>query len=258
MIYCFSGTGNSLRAAKRLAQILGDCITMIDRHTPAPDPTEINGYLGLVFPVYGWGIPLVVTDFLKKFPQNVKHTTLYTYCVLTCGDDIGRTDDLLKEMLYAKGWTVQAVFSLQMRNTYVCLPGFNTDPPALEQEKEHRAIAQLDNIGARIKCKEATTRRDVCPGGTPWIKTYVLRPLFNSLLISDKLFRINLELCSHCGKCAMICPLHNIVMTNALTPQWNGDCTHCLRCYHGCPKHAIEYGYFTKGKGQVRLKYHTD
>lgn len=253
MIYCFSGTGNSLRIAKQLAQQLSESITMITSRTPAPNLKDEDECIGLIFPVYGWGAPLVVNDFLKKFPQNQTRITPYIYIVLTCGDDIGRTDDLLKGMMDKKGWTVQAVFSLQMRNTYVCLPGFNIDEPMLEKEKEDRALAQIEGLCKRIKHKEASTRKDVFPGSMPWIKTYVLRPLFNRLLINDKHFKVCKEVCSHCGKCAKECPLQNISMAEDQTPLWNGHCTHCLRCYHGCPNHAIEFGRFTKGKGQVSL-----
>lgn len=34
-------------------------------------------------------------------------------------------------------------------------------------------------------------------------------------------------------------------------PVWqNKNCTGCLRCYHNCPKRAIEWGKFTRNKGQ--------
>ena len=31
---------------------------------------------------------------------------------------------------------------------------------------------------------------------------------------------------------------------------WAGKCIGCLSCYHHCPNKAIQYGNYTKTKGQ--------
>ena len=55
MIYYFSGTGNSLYVARHLADALGE------RLCPMTFPASTDDkVIGLVFPVYGWGIPNVV------------------------------------------------------------------------------------------------------------------------------------------------------------------------------------------------------
>ena len=51
--------------------------------------------------------------------------------------------------------------------------------------------------------------------------------------------------CTSCGKCAVICPLNNIRLTNG-TPVWGKNCTHCMACINRCPTQAIEYGNHTK------------
>ena len=62
-IYYFSGTGNSLAIAQNIAEELGDT-----RLIPIPKAVQ-NGLdttapqLGLVFPVYVWGLPRMVADF---------------------------------------------------------------------------------------------------------------------------------------------------------------------------------------------------
>ena len=62
MIYYFSGTGNSKYVAQRLAETLNETIydmaMTCDKHTDAES-------LGFVMPVYYWGIPNIVLDFLK-------------------------------------------------------------------------------------------------------------------------------------------------------------------------------------------------
>ena len=52
--------------------------------------------------------------------------------------------------------------------------------------------------------------------------------------------------CISCGKCANVCPLHNIQLSNG-KPVWGNQCTHCMACISRCPKEAIEYGKHSKG-----------
>lgn len=253
MIYCFSGTGNSRRIANKLSETLGERIENIDWETMPALPLSDSESVGIVFPIYAWGLPRVVCHFLEKMPGCPAGRTPYIYSVMTCGDDIGRTDRLLRKMLARKGLTLAAAFSVQMRNTYVCLPGFDTDNAETVSLKEEKALSRIAKIAESIRLRRPSEPSDLTPGSMPWLKTYVLRPLFNALLIDDSHFRCTSSLCSHCGRCKKVCPLGNIAFSSTKEPRWNGHCTHCLACYHACPKHAIEYGFFTKHKGQVKI-----
>ena len=255
MIYCFSGTGNSLGVARRLSKALGErLLPMTEALGTAPDFASPEEPLGLVFPVYGWGLPRFVETFVEALPHPAGATPRYVFAVLTFGDDIGRTDRLLSRALARRGWQLAAVFSVQLRNTYVCLPGFDVDTPQVAAEKAQRAAVQLETIVPRIAAREASTPADIVPGACAGLKSYVLRPLFNALLISDRHFRAETVRCTGCGRCARVCPLHNISLDEATrTPRWQGHCTHCLACYHACPQHAVAYGFFTGKKGQVGI-----
>lgn len=257
MIYYFTGTGNSLDVVRQLLTLRkkqDEVVTAIDFTTPFPKFTDDITELGLVFPVYGWGPPLVVEDFIKRLPHNEANHSPYIYVILTCGDDIGCTDIIVRNLLAAKGWKVNAIFSLQMRNTYICLPGFNTDAPLLEQQKTEKARTSLQHIVHCIQRHESSSKKDVHPGAFPRLKSYILRPFFNRFLIHDKHFSVNPQKCTTCGKCIRICPLKNMQPNAAGMPEWLGHCTHCLRCFHACPQHAIEYGKFTQRKSQVKVK----
>lgn len=253
MIYYFSGTGNSRRVARHLAVCLGEEAQSIDYTTAPPPAASEAEAVGLVFPVYAWGPPLVVKDFIKRWPKHGGGDTPYIYVVLTCGDDVGRTDRLVARLLREKNLRLAAAFSLQMRNTYVCLPGFNTDPDELVRQKDANIPVRLSHIAECVKNRRPSVATDLRPGAMPWLKSYVLRPLFNTWLVADKHFRCERLRCTGCGRCARLCPLSNITPRADGSPTWGGKCTHCLACYHGCTKHAIEYGFFTQGKGQVRI-----
>lgn len=252
MIHYFSGTGNSLTAARTLSRLTGlplQPMTVQEPQAPGSD----HAAWGLVFPVYAWGLPAIVETFISHIEVDPKTPPPYTFALLTCGDDVGRSDVLLRQALRRRGLALHAVFSVQMRNTYVCLPGFDVDPAGMALAKEQAAQERLSQIARRILRREPGEAGDVYPGAFPRFKSHVLRRFFKVFLTSDHAFHAATTRCTHCGLCVKICPLGNIALNRQRLPSWHGHCTLCLRCYHGCPAHAIGYGKFTKGKGQVEI-----
>lgn len=239
MILYFSGTGNSRYVAEKLAELLGEELVNMESSRSLPAMTD-DEPLGIVFPVYAWGLPRIVTDYLA----NKQITNKFVWTVMTCGDDMGYADVILEKTIKRR---VDAAYSLKMPNTYVSLPGFDVDSPELATKKIKETESQLPRIAESIRNKENCS--ELTRGDMAWMKTYVLRPLFDKFLVTDKFFKTTPD-CSSCGLCAKQCPAKDIVMT-AGVPTWQSkDCTGCLRCYHKCPKRAIEWGKFTKNKGQ--------
>lgn len=246
MIFYFTGTGNTGWVAKFVAQELNDELKLI--------PNEINGdmyyrlkegeRLGFIFPCYGWGVPMFVEKFIKRMEvENVS----YLYFIMTCGDDTGMTADIFCQDVARKGWYCQLGYAIQMPESYVCLPGFDVDPKEKEQNKIMRSQTRMSLIIDDII--DGRGGFDTLPGRFPWIKSHVIRPLFNRFLITPKYFKTNYG-CTGCGKCVKECPYHNIKLDALKRPLWGDKCVQCMRCYHTCPTHAIEWGKFTKNKGQ--------
>ena len=249
MVLYFSGTGNSRRVAERLGEKLNEDVFPLVRFIETDSVCILKEHeaLGIVFPVYSWGPPIVVLDALTRL--QTCRVPDFIYFVCTCGDDVGKTADILKNAIAHKGWECEAGFSVMMPNTYVCLPGFDVD-------SERLANLKLCNMKERIAfiAKCITERKavfDCHEGMFPHVKSYLIRPLFNRFLISPKRFRVTNN-CISCGKCVQVCPLHNIRLDGY--PVWGKHCTMCLACYHHCPEHAVEYSLWSKGKGQFALK----
>lgn len=243
MILCFTGTGNSLAVARHLAARFGDNIADIAQAPAIPARERVIW----VCPVYAWGLPRIVDRYIAV--SSLAHTGTH-YLVLTCGDDVGRTDRLWREALVKAGaQDIRGAWSVQMPNTYVALPGFDVDSPELARDKLAAMPARVDHIADAIAAGSRLT--DVVPGDMPAVKTGVLRPLFNSLLMSARPFHVTAA-CTSCGTCVRSCPMRNIGMSPA-APVWGDNCTMCLRCYHICPRHAVAYR-FTEGKGQKEVR----
>ncbi len=252
MIFYFSGTGNTRWAAERLAEVTGERLLFI----PEELKKGANDYelqegerLGFCFPVHGWQPPRIVRRFIRQSTFHLSPST-FVYALVTCGDSIGRTMEILNKELAPKGLQAQSLFSLVMPESYVCLPFMYTDSPEREKEKITKATDNLKHYATMIverKRGEVHTVRGV----TPWTFSHVIGAYFNAKMISDKKFTVDNDLCIHCGRCQKACPTGDILMNNGL-PSWqhDGSCTNCLACYHHCPQHAINYGKITLQRGQ--------
>lgn len=244
MIYYISGTGNTSLVAHTLARAIREPVSSLVHPKPFAGTC-----LGFVFPIHAWGLPTAALKFLHALPSE-KRKAIHTFAVFTCGDDIGYADSELRRLLRTKGIDLHAAYSVQMRNTYVSLPGFDVDPPAVEQKKLKAALHRLTNeIIPRLQSDERVT--DVERGSVPWLKSYVLRPFFRRFLIGAKGFRVS-SACISCGQCVSHCPMGNISLVGG-HPKWSDICTDCYACYHVCPMHAIGRGRATQGKGQVKV-----
>lgn len=251
MIFFFSGTGNTRWAAQTLATATGErLVAMADERTPASFTLADDERIGFCFPVHGWRPPNIVRRFISRL-RLVNAERHYCYALCTCGDNIGKTMDILNHDLVAIGIHTDSVFSVIMPETYVTLPFMLTDTPENEQRKLRTAARQMDIICKSVVDKECGMS-EIVTGPMPWALTHVVGAVFTAMLITDSHFRVDSGKCLRCGICATACPTDDINGGKGVMPQWrhNGRCTACLSCYHHCPSHAISYGPLTRRRGQ--------
>lgn len=63
-----------------------------------------------------------------------------------------------------------------MPNTYVSLPGFDVDPLQVAQKKLKESENRVKEIVEKLSRREQIM--DCHKGALPWMKTYIVRPLF--------------------------------------------------------------------------------
>ena len=222
--------------------------------------------VGFVFPVHGWRVPRIVSDFMHTLEfhegnlQNKKGH--YTFCLLTAGDTIGLTMERfareLKEVKSETTLELNAVESVIMPESYVGLPGMDVDKPEKELEKIKSAEKAIVRFASIVNGRELSQDnfplgwKDLERGPIPDFFSGPVGGFFTRYLITDKPFKVDRKKCIRCGICAEVCPVEDIEGGKGREPKWkhNGKCLTCFACYHHCPIHAIEYGNRTKHKGQ--------
>lgn len=252
MIFYFSATGNSRYVASEIGRGLGEVTVDIVRMDESVDVFSGESF-GIVCPVYAWGIPEPVLHFINQLPESfveeLRIGQKMVWIVLTCGDDTGMAPEMLKSAFKKRNLKVSSVYSIQMPNTYVILPGFEVDSEELVLKKIKDSRARIDEILVGLHQGRETI--DVVRGSLPRLKS-ALYPL-KGIWASKGTNWHHTEKCIGCGKCAEVCCVSNISMIGEYgkkRPIWGVNCCSCLACYHYCPVHAAEYKKITRKKGQ--------
>lgn len=256
MIFYLSCTGNTLWAAKQIAEATDDRLIDIAKAVSGPCNYELEKKerLGFCFPVHGWRPPQLFRQFIGKLTiTNAAHH--YCWALCTAGDDIGQSMELLTRDLASRKLKAESLFSLVMPESYVGLPFMDVDKPEKEREKKKTAQAKLNEIIPLI-VKEERGIIDTYKGHWPRINSYILGTVFVRNLMTDGPFRVRKDKCIECGTCSKVCPVQNIDGGKEYAPVWlhTGSCLTCFACYHHCPTKAIEYGKRTANKGQYYFK----
>ena len=100
VIYYFSGTGNSMRAAMRIAAALTDTEIISMRCDPSAVSAIDADVIGFVFPVYHWTMPEAAIEFVKGLQIN---PNAYIFAVSTPGFINGHSFEVLDGILKEKG-----------------------------------------------------------------------------------------------------------------------------------------------------------
>jgi ferredoxin len=246
ILYYFSGTGNSLAAAKKIAAALGDCelVSIASLAKTSGDIVPQAERVGIISPVYFSGLPLMVAAFAAHLDPAAG---TYVFAVITHGGGgesaaLRQLDSILRKR---HGRGLDAGFGIAMPGNYILM---YESPKGKEQEE---ILAKADAEIAVITVPVSMCERRELPSSLIARLLYTLiYPWFASHVhTDDKKFTVN-DRCTSCGTCAAVCPADNIEMIDG-KPVWKHRCELCCGSIHLCPVQAIQAGSGT----EKRLRY---
>jgi len=240
-VFYFSGTGNSLYVARRIAGESGDNeLTAIPQFLRAGETSILDEEVVIVSPIYFYCLPHLVETFIREtqFIDTRRLSVVFT-AEYPNGLAIAQTTDLFRE----KGLTPDGLLYVKMPTNYVIKSKMLSDSAA--SDLIDAADRTIDRLSAAISQDRAFGGRDsrlyslITSAKSQKERWDADFPHFDSGFRST-------GACNSCGICAKSCPVENINVESK--PLWDGHCEACLRCINICPKAAIQYGASTEGR----------
>jgi len=239
LIFCFSGTGNSLKAAKDVAAVLGDAeIVWMKGDSQV---TGRYGRIGFVFPSYAGGVPKAVLDWIRALAIGPAASE-YFFAVVTCGGAERGTLPMLRDALKEKEISLDYGRAVHTVGNYIAMYPLQPGVP----EK----LASADACMA-VCAREIFEKSAVSIGKTKLGATLFYQAGNQYFKLNAKRLRVS-EACTACGLCEKLCPTNSIRLQEGKPIITHKTCAQCMACVQWCPKQAIDAGKETIG----RERYH--
>jgi len=246
-VFYFTGTGNSLAAARTLSGRLAETVVVpLAGILHAGKKYQVQTEKAVfIFPVYCAGIPALVARALGLI--NLSKAS-YVAAIANCASSAGAALDIFAAELrkccnksLSAGWVI-------------CMPGnytplYGSDSP----DSITRTLRECDNRLLEIACavNQGTAVDYALPMPLALLTGFLWKINISGFPYMQKRFRAE-KTCTGCGLCAQVCPVENIVMSSANRPQWLKKCEQCMACLQYCPVEAVQCLWWTKGRARYK------
>jgi ferredoxin len=232
-LFVYTGTGNSLWVARRLALELKEATLEFMPHLAGDLGVEADR-VGVIFPVHIWGLPIRVIQFINHL--QVKPET-YLFALAVNAGQPAATLLQLQKLMSTRKLSLAVGYSIVMPSNYIPWggPGPIDTQQRLIREAQEKVKAIVGPIlrGERKKVDRGPLWQNILFSGLYKMSLRKVCKMDKNFWVDDK--------CNSCGICLKVCPAENIEMRNE-KPTWLRRCEQCMACIQWCPQEAIQYG----------------
>jgi ferredoxin len=235
-IYFFTGTGNTLLAAKTIAETLRNndyIVNVNDIAKTDPQKVNLSNTIGLGFPIACWNTFPIVKSFITNLP-NANGTEAFTFT--TMGDSSLNAAANFGHILKNKGYSLIGSCGFLTPNNFIAVQ--KEEKNILKREKAYKKMERFANELAASASNPGKTNLffQICFAISDFITNRWKGNIFQRIVK----FNIINGRCTKCGLCVKICPVKNIALENNY-PVFSGKkCQLCMRCISYCPSRAIK------------------
>ncbi len=233
-IYVFSGTGNTLTVANKLAEIFDKNsynAKVFRMEAVEPQNLNLSSTIGIGFTIAFWNTYPFVRKWLDNLPDG-KGTEIFLFA--TMGDSSCGMIHHIAKILEKKNYKILDADSFLMPNNFLLVQGDKAN-----EEKRNKNLLKVEAFANDIMTDyEYKPKINFFTKLAFKITSYITLKLWNTKVAKKIMkFKLNKEKCVKCGVCAKLCPVENIEMQEY--PQFKDKCLFCLRCVSYCPQAAL-------------------
>jgi flavodoxin/NAD-dependent dihydropyrimidine dehydrogenase PreA subunit len=246
LILYWSVGGTTQRVAERITEGIrsagAECVTH-DLRGGVPGDAISHDIIGVGFPVHYFRPPTVVSECISELGRlDGRSVFAFSLNGTTRGAALNRVRSALAR---AGGDEIGTFTSYGEDNFYpYARQGWLFSP-------EHPTERELQTAGEFGAGLVAAHRRRRADGTLPVPRSrdphthpvHALERLvtgpFLTRIVYSRLFRVDPERCTSCGRCARRCPVRNITWKRGALPRWGRGCVLCLDCVTTCPEEAV-------------------
>ncbi len=245
LIIFFSVTGTTERVASSIAEGLRDAGVDVATHDirdgPAPSAAAFE-IVGVGFPVHWFRMPEPVRDAIAHLGDLTGHSAFAFSLNATYG---GAGLNRARAALARTGAREIGVFSCRGEGHFhgYSILGYQFSPG----HPDEADLAAAREFGLGLVGAHAAAQRGLAATTVPrdplthWV--YALERTaaapWLARVFYSRYFTLDVGRCTRCGRCARICPSHNIAWEKGRLPVWGRDCVLCLMCAEVCPETAV-------------------
>lgn len=242
-IYYFSGTGNSLDTAKKLSSEFPGCKVKAIKNELISDSEIQDSEIGFVFPVYAYGPPRIVRDFILK---NRFGKDQYLFALVTGGGTPANVLGIVAKFIKKSGGHLSSGFFIKAQSHPMNSSGQMGIIKFMHNISGKKNFGFYDDRREEIVSairEHRSGRFDKSSPAANFLGSLISGMAIDKLGFAAKKYQSD-ENCTACGSCVKICPRGNITLQNK-RPVWGDNCEGCNACIQWCPSKAIHMGEMT-------------